>query len=90
MVVYRTCEFFGHISKVIIIVIIILNYVLRHPFGGQLNVNDVILRVNQMEPTRRVISTLNNTSKYVAETGSRLKSWVKNVVNTNNQSENSQ
>lgn len=63
---------------------------LRHPFGGQLNVNDVILRVNQMEPTRRVISTLNNTSKYVAETGSRLKSWVKNVVNTNNQSENSQ
>lgn len=58
----------------------------RHPFGGQLNVNDVILRVNQSEPARRVITTFANTSKYVSETGHRLKSWVKNAVTLANPS----
>uniref|UniRef100_A0A915D342 UDENN domain-containing protein n=1 Tax=Ditylenchus dipsaci TaxID=166011 RepID=A0A915D342_9BILA len=56
-----------------------------HPFSGQSSMNDVLLQVNHTisgsEQGRKVINTFSNTSKYVSETGSKLKanlfSWVK-------------
>ncbi|KAI1732846.1 transport protein avl9 domain-containing protein [Ditylenchus destructor] len=57
----------------------------KHPFSGQLSMNDVLLQVNHTitgtQQGRKVISTFSNTSKYVTDTGSRFKaslfSWVK-------------
>lgn len=71
-----------------------------HPFSGQLNVNDVLLRMgnslNSSEQGKKMISTISNTGRYVAETGSRFKSsissWVRNTTSRfqdNQKNENS-
>lgn len=58
----------------------------RHPFAGQSNVSDVLLRMNHTmhgsEQGRKVISTFTNTGKLVAETGHRFKSWMRGITSS--------
>lgn len=63
-----------------------------HPCSGPTNAQDLFMhlnrRINNTGQGRKVISTINNTAKYMTEQGSRLKStfssWIKKSTSANN------